>query len=169
MANVYSTCLSVNSRNAVPSPEILMWGAKLHIILCDAIHPFSLPSQNMPSLQAQYEKMMKDRKDKPRSTKLIIRISSGDPPHYKISGKGVEMDIGRALWFFEHSCFDWCLEAIGRENQAKRIFDFAQEAVTLRRKYNIACLKDRMKVMGLKMSDLTEESREYIKWRPRNG
>lgn len=167
MQKTVSVCDTHISRSSVPSAEAALWGAKISTLITDALFPFKLPGKETPYLDAQYKALIK--KKRLYGTKLLVPYFIDDPvkcistKQYRIGQTSKQSAIDAALYFFESEAFDICLGYIGLENDVDRIFAFIQKATTLRKKYNVACMKRQMLDQKIKISDLDERARKYIK------
>lgn len=163
MIKINNLCDSHISRNSDLSNDVRLWAAKLHVMTMDALIPFKIPGQFTPTLQVQYEKLMATRHKKAHNTISLWKPPLHENAKWRLSYGPSENLIGSALYFFESENLDFCLECIGRERQVNEVFAFIREAVVLRKRYNIACIKDKMKREGIKMSDLKDDTKAYIR------
>lgn len=161
MQKTANICDTHISRSSVPSAEAALWGAKINTMAQDAIFPFRLPSKETPSLEKQFAVLIKKIKPFcPKNTKFLVL---GTEEKYRIGHTSKQSLIDAALFFFESEAFDICMGYLNRENDVDRIFAFIQKATTLRKKYNILCMRRQMKEQKIKMSNLDERARGYIK------
>lgn len=163
MTKNVNLCDAHISRNGDTANEQKIWAAKLHVMTMDALIPFKIPGQFTPALYDQYQKLMATRGKKAYNTKSLWKPPLFEDAKWRLSHGPAENLIGPALYFFESENLDFCLECIGRENQASQIFAFIQEAVTLRKRYNIACIKDKIRRDGIKMRDIKDDTKDYIR------
>lgn len=161
MQKTVNICDTHMWRSSIPSAEAALWGAKINTMAYNAIFPFRIPSADTPSLEKQFAILMKKIKPLcPKNTKILVFGVEGK---YRIGHTQKQVVIDESLFFFESEAFDICMDYLNRENDVDRVFTFIQKATTLRKRYNVACMKRQMKERNLKMSDLDERARNYIK------
>ena len=160
MLKPMSTCNSFSSRSSVPNAEVALWGAKLRVMMDDAIYPFKISDDN---LDKQFKKLVRKIKTgKTCNTKMLCPVFFDGNVTYRIGQNNRQSLIDAALFFFESAALDRCLEYVGRENQVEEVFAFVQGAVTLRKRYNVTCMKHYMMQHNIKTSQLTEQAKAYI-------